>query len=92
VKLPDFLKQKLKEKKGNVIKVSRDWDGFKNPLNFSQEYSFIEEDGIKIGEHNGAHFYTIGQRKGLNIGGQTNPFICNTDKHSNQHNICWGGR
>jgi tRNA-uridine 2-sulfurtransferase len=84
VKLPDFLKQKLKEKKGNVIKVSRDWNGFNIPHSLSQEYTLIEEDGIKIGEHNGAHFYTIGQRKGLNIGGHTNPlFVIQTNTQTN---------
>jgi tRNA-specific 2-thiouridylase len=84
VKLPDFLKQKLKEKKGNVIKVSKDWDGFNNPLSPSEEYSLTEEDGVKIGEHNGAHFYTIGQRKGLNIGGYTNPlFVIQTNTKTN---------
>lgn len=84
VKLPDFLKQKLKEKKGNVIKVSKDWDGFNNPLSPSEEYSLTEEDGVKIGEHNGAHFYTIGQRKGLNIGGHTDPlFVIQTNTQTN---------
>jgi tRNA-specific 2-thiouridylase len=84
VKLPDFLKQKLKEKKGNVIKVSKDWDGFNNPLIPSEEYSLTEEDGVKIGEHNGAHFYTIGQRKGLNIGGHTDPlFVIHTNTKTN---------
>ena len=84
VKLPDFLKQKLKEKKGNVIKVSKDWDGFNNPLSPSEEYSLTEEDGVKIGEHNGAHFYTIGQRKGLNIGGHTDPlFVIQTNTKTN---------
>jgi tRNA-specific 2-thiouridylase len=84
VKLPDFLKQKLKEKKGNVIKVSKDWDGFNNPLIPSEEYSLTEEDGVKIGEHNGAHFYTIGQRKGLNIGGHTDPlFVIQTNTKTN---------
>lgn len=84
VKLPDFLKQKLKEKKGNVIKVSKDWDGFNNPLSPSEEYSLTEEDGVKIGEHNGAHFFTIGQRKGLNIGGHTDPlFVIQTNTQTN---------
>ena len=84
VKLPDFLKQKLKEKKGNVIKVSKDWDGFNNSLSPSEEYSLTEEDGVKIGEHNGAHFYTIGQRKGLNIGGHTDPlFVIQTNTKTN---------
>lgn len=84
VKLPDFLKQKLKEKKGNVIKVSKNWDGFNNPLSPSEEHSLKEEDGVKIGEHNGAHFYTIGQRKGLNIGGYANPlFVIQTNTKTN---------
>jgi tRNA-specific 2-thiouridylase len=40
--------------------------------------------GIQIGEHQGAHFYTIGQRKGLNIGGKKEPlFIIGTDVSEN---------
>lgn len=31
--------------------------------------------GKVIGDHNGAHFYTIGQRKGLNIGGFPEPLF-----------------
>ena len=42
-----------------------------------------------IGSHNGAHFYTIGQRKGLNIGGYTDPlFVIGTDA---QRNIVYVG-
>lgn len=33
-------------------------------------WRYTVRDGKKIGEHNGAHFYTIGQRKGLGIGGR----------------------
>ena len=41
-------------------------------------------DGKKIGEHNGAHFYTIGQRKGLGIGGRKESlFIIATDVREN---------
>ena len=41
-------------------------------------------DGKKIGEHNGAHFYTIGQRKGLGIGGRRESlFILATDTAQN---------
>ena len=29
----------------------------------------VTEDGVKISEHNGLMYYTIGQRKGLGIGG-----------------------
>ena len=75
VKLPDFLKQQLKEKTGNVVEISQDWGGFTRDLEPVEEYLFTEADGKVIGEHNGAHFYTIGQRRGLNIGGYVNPLF-----------------
>lgn len=85
VKLPDFLKQQLKEKKGNVVEIARDWNGFDKALTASEEYTFTEKDGKVIGEHTGAHFYTIGQRRGLNIGGYVNPIFIiqiNTDTNT----------
>jgi tRNA-specific 2-thiouridylase len=85
VKLPDFLKQQLKEKKGNVVEIMRDWSGFDNKLDATEEYHFEETDGKVIGPHVGAHFYTIGQRKGLNIGGYVNPLFIiqiNTDTNT----------
>ena len=84
VKLPDFLKQQLKEKKGNVVEIKRDWSGFDHKLEATQEYHFSETDGAVIGPHIGAHFYTIGQRKGLNIGGYLNPlFIIQINTETN---------
>lgn len=84
VKLPDFLKQRLKEKKGNVVEIPRDWEGYENGLDPTKEHVYTASDGKIIGEHNGAHFYTIGQRKGLNIGGYANPiFIIQTDTKTN---------
>ena len=84
VKLPDFLKQQLKEKKGNVVEIARDWQGFEQELKPTEEYNFTEEDGKVVGEHVGAHFYTIGQRRGLNIGGYVNPlFIIQTNTTTN---------
>ena len=51
----------------------------------SQAYPFHPKYGKKIGDHNGAHFYTIGQRKGLNIGGFPEPlFIIGTNVDFNQ--------
>ncbi len=85
VKLPDFLKQQLKEKKGNVVEIMRDWSGFHRNLEVTEEYHFTETDGKVIGEHIGAHFYTVGQRKGLNIGGYVNPLFIiqiNTDTNT----------
>lgn len=84
VKLPDFLKQQLKERKGNVVEIMRDWSGFDNKLDATEEYHFEEADGKVIGPHVGAHFYTIGQRKGLNIGGYVNPlFIIQINTETN---------
>jgi tRNA-specific 2-thiouridylase len=40
--------------------------------------------GVKVGEHDGAHFYTIGQRKGLGVGGKAQPlFVIGTDVERN---------
>jgi tRNA-specific 2-thiouridylase len=84
VKLPDFLKQQLKEKKGNVIEIAHDWHGFEHESKPTEAYNFTEGDGKVVGEHVGAHFYTIGQRRGLNIGGYVNPlFILQTNTTTN---------
>ncbi len=90
VDLPTFLQQKLEAKKGKVIEIPV--DGFnligKTALNgdFSdyQPARYNENDGFITGEHSGAHFYTIGQRKGLNIGGKKEPlFVLQTDTEKN---------
>ena len=46
-------------------------------------YRLTVRDGKKIGEHNGAHFYTIGQRKGLGIALGQRAFITDIDIKSN---------
>ena len=84
VKLPDFLKQKLREKEGNVVEIAKNWEGYKTDLEVTEEYLYQEEDGKNIGTHQGAHFYTIGQRKGLNIGGHKEPiFVLQTNTETN---------
>ena len=35
----------------------------------------MSKDGIKVGNHDGAHFFTIGQRKRLNVGGKEKPLL-----------------
>ena len=83
VKLPDFLQQKLVKKKGNVILISRDNDIYKKDIGYS-DYAYQKEDGKIIGNHIGSHFFTIGQRKGLSIGGMKEPlFILATDTLNN---------
>ncbi|MCX8677372.1 MULTISPECIES: tRNA 2-thiouridine(34) synthase MnmA [unclassified Apibacter] len=95
IRLPDFLQQKLKPKKGNLVEIFLD-----NPIYKKEEQSFSTkkeeliylstpfqytiEDGKVIGEHSGAHYYTIGQRKGLGIGGHIEPcFVLDTDVQNN---------
>jgi tRNA-specific 2-thiouridylase len=80
IKLPDFLQQQLKTKKGLVVEIEP--NAYSLPLK--------AEMGKVIGEHKGAHFYTIGQRKGLNIGGKPKPlFVLATDT---QQNILYVGQ
>ena len=87
VDLPVFLQQKLAAKKGNVIEIDASFLRKKTlpsvPENFSKicsPFPYKPWNGKVIGEHNGAHFYTIGQRKGLNIGGYEKPlFVLATD-------------
>lgn len=90
VNLPEFLKQKLKEKEGDIIEISNDWEGYNrhyfsdNPYIDAEPYSYTREDGKVIGKHNGAHFYTIGQSKGLSIGGRKEKmFVIATDVENN---------
>lgn len=90
VHLPDFLQQQLKIKKGKVIEVPDDSSIFKNGwspddyVSLTQPYDLSPETGTVVGEHNGAHYYTIGQRKGLNIGGFPKPlFVIGTDTIQN---------
>ena len=84
VKLPDFLKQRLSEKKGEVIEIKRNWEGYQSKILDEKEYIYNHSDGDLIGSHSGAHFYTIGQRRGLNIGGYVNPlFVIQTNTITN---------
>ena len=94
IKLPEFLQQKLKIKKGKIIKVARDEKIFKEVLinnkdenfliNSAEKFKYSECDGEMVGYHNGAHFFTIGQRKGLQVGGFKNPlFVIEKDVKKN---------
>ena len=84
VKLPIFLQQFLKPKNGKVIEIDSKHDIFKKNQNNFHPIKYVSEMGKIIGEHNGAHFFTIGQRKGLNIGGTKNPlFVIGTDVKEN---------
>jgi tRNA-uridine 2-sulfurtransferase len=92
VHLPDFLQQQLKPKQGNVIEISASFITKKKGVEKTEEnfrkicfpFPYKPWNGKIIGEHQGAHFFTIGQRKGLNIGGHKQPlFVLGTDVHRN---------
>ncbi len=89
VKLPEFLQQQLKPKTGKVIEVDAKHSIFrketsKNIKDQTQKYHYKSQDGKVVGEHPGAHFFTKGQRKGLNIGGTPEPlFVIETDVKDN---------
>ena len=90
VKLPDFLQQSLKPKNGNVVLIDKSYCGYKSYSNrdgikiTSKKIKYNKSDGEIIGHHNGAHFYTIGQRKGLSIGGRVKPlYVLSTDVVNN---------
>jgi len=97
VDLPTFLQQKLKARKGNTVEINttdgiKVWEAGLPDDNISDDelksiiepHDFEHLSGKVIGTHNGAHFFTIGQRKGINIGGYKEPlFIIGTDVNKN---------
>ncbi|WP_439482377.1 tRNA 2-thiouridine(34) synthase MnmA [Cyclobacterium plantarum] len=100
VRLPEFLQQQLKPVKGKIIAIPASSPIYENkgiPAGFAPEdidqevleescmaYTYRESDGEIVGEHNGAHYFTVGQRKGLNVGGTGKPlFVIATDTREN---------
>lgn len=96
VRLPEFLQQKLAPKKGDVIEISADANIYEDSGDLEGEvitetlqqitapYTYDVSMGKKVGQHSGAHYFTIGQRKGLDIGGTPEPlFIIDTDTENN---------
>ncbi len=95
VKLPDFLQQKLKPKEGVIVEISSDNDIYKQDVpDFNSEEEKLQyasrkltysiSDGKVVGKHQGAHYFTKGQRKGLAVGGTVEPlFIIDTNVDEN---------
>ena len=88
VRLPDFLQQQLAPKQGDVIEIPDTHHIYKkrpeSSLKSAQQYVYLKDYGVAIGKHQGAHYFTVGQRKGLGIGGSTLPlFVIGTDVDSN---------
>jgi tRNA-specific 2-thiouridylase len=80
VRLPEFLQQKLQPKEGVIITIPSDFSQYTKAVPefenkeaklayFSTKFSYKKEEGKVVGKHQGAHYFTKGQRKGLNVGG-----------------------
>ena len=100
VRLPEFLQQQLKPKKGKIIQIPDNlavFNRLKIPAGVALEDLDTDEldalalpvhyqanQGKVLGEHNGAHYFTVGQRKGLQVGGTGKPlFVIATDTKEN---------
>ncbi|MFW5699382.1 MAG: tRNA 2-thiouridine(34) synthase MnmA [Bacteroidota bacterium] len=99
VDLPTFLQQKLEPRRGRIIEVDEDWYAAnkkivdvedaekytdKELINVCTPHQLNPGIGKQVGLHNGAHFYTLGQNKGLNIGGRPKPsFVIALDTKKN---------
>ncbi len=82
VDLPVFLGQSLIPQQGDVVEI--DPEMAVSRRNAFEAFSFSPSDGKRIGEHQGAFFYTTGQRKGLDIGGSSKPrYVLSTDIDNN---------
>lgn len=100
VSLPEFLKQQLEPKEGEIVEIFSDSPLFKaekpefsskkEELKYlSSKIQYRKSDGKAIGKHQGAQYYTIGQSKGLGIGGHKES--CFIVSRNMEHNILFVG-
>lgn len=99
VRLPDFLQQKLKPKEGVIVEISAERaqekiNDFQEANDadvavtdvavLAKKPKYSVADGKVVGKHQGAHYFTKGQRKGLAVGGTPEPlFVIDTDVEEN---------
>jgi tRNA-specific 2-thiouridylase len=94
ISLPQFLQQQLQPVEGNVVEVRHDLEQFmlykelepvvENLERLAEPFRYEPSDGVVVAKHIGAHYYTIGQRKGLHIGGRPHPsFVVGIDTDTN---------
>jgi tRNA-specific 2-thiouridylase len=103
IRLPEFLQQQLSAKKGTIVEIPSDAPSILNRQkriaesegkvrleSLTDSLHFNEQEGMVVGEHHGAHFFTVGQRKGLQVGGKKEPlFVLEKDTI---HNILYTGQ
>lgn len=95
VRLPEFLQQKLQPKDGIIIQIDKNDPVYSSEIqegisvedalkSEARKIPYTPQMGKVVGKHQGAHYFTIGQRKGLNVGGTTDPlFIIATNVETN---------
>lgn len=88
ISLPDFLQQQLMPKEGKIIEIPAEaiatTNGNGDALALTESHQFSASQGEVVGNHRGAHYFTIGQRKGLQVGGKDKPlFVIGTDVEDN---------
>ena len=94
ISLPTFLQQKLEPIPGDIIELPAELDQYKEyqTLKPTEEniellaapFNYSPEMGQIVASHQGAHYYTIGQRRGLHIGGRPQPsFVVGLDVKTN---------
>ena len=95
VRLPDFLQQQLQPKEGQIIEIPESFESYsrsqptfksvQEELAFrAMKIKYVHSDGTVVGTHQGAHYFTKGQRKGLAVGGTVEPlFVIDTDVDDN---------
>ncbi|MDV7188206.1 tRNA 2-thiouridine(34) synthase MnmA [Lutibacter sp. TH_r2] len=95
VRLPEFLQQKLQPKEGAIVQIPNNSELYNREIPkfnskeeelafFSSKLKYTIADGKIVGKHEGAHYFTKGQRKGLAVGGTIEPlFVIDTDVNEN---------
>ncbi|MCD8447924.1 tRNA 2-thiouridine(34) synthase MnmA [Tenacibaculum finnmarkense] len=95
VRLPDFLQQKLQPKEGVIVQIPTSFEQYNREIPkfenkeaelayFATKFSYKKESGKTVGKHQGAHYFTKGQRKGLNVGGTKEAlYVIETDVNKN---------
>ena len=81
VSLPEFLQQQLAVETGRIIQIPDSHPMYQikreeTPEGLATKYSYSAVDGAEVGNHDGAHFFTVGQRKGLAVGGDQSGANC----------------
>ena len=84
VRLPEFLQQQLEPKAGRIVEIPADHPRLADHQDVAQPIHWLPEDGHVVREQPGAHFFTVGQRRGINVGGKPEPlFVLEKDVETN---------